>query len=317
MESNKIELIVSDEETYQFENQLNTVSNKTPFKELVSSDGYFDYKLKLDDNDAVSFNDLFHLKVNVKNVGSFDFFFISKDFNKDEVIEKISVLKEIEVIDIETAKNKVNKLFESFGDSKSLFLIYSPEGEYMLSNNDIQLDTFIFFLEGVEENKAVEKKKEKKPIEKPESKNTVWRKISRFFSPLKENYIHYLFILISVVLIGFTSSMSAFNFYVGNNLFYIFFVCTLIGTVLETFVFIDYFKKHQIKSKDFILTVMDIIIATGLAIGAYYIFYIAQKVIPEKLTSSSTIVWIMTLVIIGCSFISCTIGYLINKRQKK
>ena len=134
--------------------------------------------------------------------------------------------------------------------------------------------------------------------------------------PLKENIVHYAFIMISVFLIGFSSSVGVYYCYAGNNVFYFLFVCSLVGAVLNYFVYYDFFKKHKFLSSDYILTVIDVLISIGIAVAGFYVFYVLQKEIPESIKGPSTILLIMAAVILGVNAIVTPIAYFFRKRKK-
>ena len=315
MKNKKIEFILSEDKTLLFENQHNEVlSNVSPFKEILSKSHYSELSLSFDDDKAnpINFDDLFQLRVNVKNIGGFDLFFKQANFNKEEVIKQIIALKEMQVDSLESAKEKVVALFNIFGDSLPLFICYSPKGEFQINLDDIPVDTFAFLIKLVEEPKPVEQEK----VKKVKHNNEFVGKVLDFFSPATVNPVHYLFILISSFLIGFSSSIGIYYCYAGNNVFYFLFVCSLVGTLLNFFVYSDYFKKHVILSKDTALTFIDVLIGIGLSIGSFFIFYVMQKEKPTSLKSPLTILLIMTAVIIFVNVLTCSIAFLLKKLIK-
>ena len=324
MENKTITFLLLEEQSIKFENQVNEVlNNVSPFKEILDKGDYTDYSVYFDDNkeDITKLSEVFHLRVNVKNVGGFDFLFKQDSFEKDATIKKIVALKEMPVDNYEQAKEKANALFDIFKDNNPLFMLYSPKGEFPLLNNDLSIDTFKFFVKK-EEKPAPTKpvKKEKAITETKEPKENVfksiWESLCSFFLPLKENVIHYAFIMISVFLIGFSSSVGVYYCYAGNNVFYFLFVCSLVGGILNYFVYYDYFKNHKLLSNDSILTIIDIVLSIGVAIGGFYIFYTLQKEIPESLTGTTTILLIMFAVILGVNLLACPLAYFLRKRKE-
>ena len=100
MKNKKIEFLLGEDAALSFEEQHNEVlSNVSPFKEILSKNRYSELSLSFDDNkeQPISFDDLFQLRVNVKEVGGFDLLFKQIDFNKEEIIKQIIALKEMQV----------------------------------------------------------------------------------------------------------------------------------------------------------------------------------------------------------------------------
>ena len=316
MKNKKIEFLLCEDTTLSFENQHNEVlSNASPFKEILSKNNYSELSLSFDGNkeESVSFDDLFQLRVNVKEVGGFDLLFKQVDFNKEEVIKQVIALKEMQVDSLESAKEKVVSLLNIFGNNSPLFICYSPKGEFQVGLEDIPVDTFAFLIKPVEEPKPEKEEKAKKVTHS----DSFLGKILDFFSPITTNPVHYLFILISSFLIGFSSSIGVYYCYAGNNVFYFLFVCSLVGALLNFFVYSDYFKKHIIFSKDTAVTAIDILIGIGLSIGSFFIFYVVQKEKPTALKSPLTILLIMTAVIILINILTCSIAFLLKKGKKQ
>lgn len=316
MKNKKIEFLLGEDKTLLFENQHNEVlSNTSPFKEILNKSDYSDLSFSFDDSkdQSINFDDLFQLRVNVKDVGGFDLFFKQVDFNKEEIIKQIIVLKEMQVDGLESAKEKVSALFNIFGNNLPLFVCYSPKGEFQIGLDDIPSDTFLFLIKPVEKPKPV--KQEKAP--KVNNSNSFFGKVSEFFSPIVTNTVHYLFILISSFLIGFSSSIGIYYCYAGNNVFYFLFVCSLVGALLNFFVYSDYFKKYFILSKDTALTAIDVLIGIGLSIGSFFIFYVVQKEKPTSLKSPLAILLIMSAVIILINVLTCSLAFLLKKEKKK
>ena len=326
MENKTIEFILSEDQSLSFDSKLNEVlDNVSPFKEMLEKSDYTEYSAVFDGNkDAIiNFSDVFHLRVNVKGVGGFDFIFSQNGFEKDKIIEMIAALKEMPVENIEQAKEKVNALFDTVKEKNPLFMLYSPKGEFVIQAEDLSIDIFKFYIKKVEKPvKPAPEKKERKPKEPKQSKtsfsfSSLWSQICDFFSPIKDNIVHYAFIMVSVFLIGFSSSVGVYYCYAGNNVFYFLFVCSLVGAILNYFVYYDFFKKHKFLSNDFILTVIDVFLSIGIAIGGFYIFYVLQKELPESLSGPSSILLIMAGVVLGVNIIVSPIAFLFRKRKEK
>lgn len=316
MESKKIEFALGEDKSLSFESQHNEVlSNASPFKEILNKSDYSDLSFSFDDNkdQSINFEDLFQLRVNVKEVGGFDLLFKQVDFNKEEIIKQIIVLKEMQVDSLESAKEKVSALFNIFSNNPPLFVCYSPKGEYQISLDDVPSDTFLFLVKPVEKPKPI--KQEKTP--KASNNSSFFGRVLEFFSPIATNPVHYLFILISSFLIGFSSSIGIYYCYVGNNVFYFLFVCSLVGALLNFFVYSDYFKQYSVISKETALTAIDVLIGIGLSIGSFFIFYVVQKEKPTSLKSPLTILLIMSAVIILVNVLTCSLAFLFKKGKAK
>lgn len=317
MENKTIEFILSEDQSLSFSNQLNEVlDNVSPFKEMLDKSDYTEYSVVFDGNkDAIiNFSDVFHLRVNVKGVGGFDFIFTQNGFEKGKIIEMIAALKEMPVENIEQAKEKVNALFDTIKEKNPLFMLYSPKGEFAVQAEDLSIDIFKFYIKKTE--KPVPVKKEKKPKEH-KAYSSFWDRVCDFFSPIKDNIVHYAFIMVSVFLIGFSSSVGVYYCYASNNVFYFLFVCSLVGAILNYFVYYDFFKKHKFLSNDFILTVIDVLLSIGIAIGGFYVFYVLQKEIPESLSGPSSILLIMVGVVLGVNILVSPIAFLFRKNKEK
>ena len=314
MENKKLEFLLPDNQSLSFENQLNEVlDNVSPFKEILEKRDYSEYSVVFNEKkeNAINLGDIFHLRVNVKKVGGFDFIFAKNSFKKDKIIEMISTLKETPVESIEQAKDKVNALFDFVKEKNLLFMLYSPKGEFILQGEDLSIDVIKFYVERTE--KPVPVKNDIKP--KETNSDSFWGKICNFFAPLKDNVVHYAFIMVSVFLIGFSSSVGIYYCYAKNNVFYFLFICSLVGAILNYFVYFDFFKKHKFLSNDFALTIIDILVSIGIAVAGFYVFYSLQKEIPESIKGPLPILLIMVCVVIGVNALVSPIAYLVRKRK--
>ena len=317
MESKTIEFILSEDQSLKFDSQLNEVlDNVSPFKEMLEKSDYTEYSVVFDGNkdDIINFSDVFHLRVNVKDVGGFDFIFSQNDFEKNKIIEMIAALKEMPVENIDQAKEKVNALFDAVKDKNPLFMLYSPKGEFAVQAEDLSIDIFKFYIKRTEKPAPVKIEKKSK---EHKVYSSFWAQICDFFSPIKDNVVHYAFIMVSVFLIGFSSSVGIYYCYAGNNVFYFLFVCSLVGAILNYFVYYDFFKKHKFLSNGFVLTIVDVLFSIGIAIGGFYIFYVLQKEIPESLNGPLSILLIMAGVVLGVNILVSPIAWFFRKRKEK
>lgn len=316
MKNKKLEFILTEDSSLQFESPRNEVlSNVSPFKEILSKSNYSDLSLSFDDKkeQSINFDDLFQLRINIKEIGGFDLLFSEVNFDKEAIIKQVITLKEMQVDSLESAKEKVVALFNIFGSDLPSFICYSPKGEFQIGLEDIPVDVFVFLVKPVENPEPVQQEK----VHNIKHSDTFFGKVLDFFSPVAINPVHYLFILISSFLIGFSSSIGIYYCYAGNNVYYFLFVCSIVGTLLNFFVYSDYFKKHIILSKDTAVTAIDVLIGIILSIGSFFIFYVVQKEKPTSLKSPLTILLIMTAVIILINALTCSLAFLLKKGNKK
>ena len=313
MANKTIEFILG-QNSLVFENKLNEVSDTDPlFGRLLSKEDIEDFYVT-SEKEKINYSDLFHLRVNVKHIGSFDFFFKQEGLDKNAVIEGVSKLKEITVENKEQAKEKVNALYDSIKGSNPLFMLYSPKGEFALEKGEIESDIISFFVLIHETPKPLIEKKEKVKKEVP---NNFIGKLALFFSPIKENPIHYAFILVSVFLIGFSTSIGIYYCYSGNNVFYFLFICALVGAILNYVVYYDFFKKHILSSNDFTLTIIDVAVATALPVAGFFVFYAVQKEKPESLNSPLVILLLTFAIIFVVNMLTCSVAWLVRKKRHK
>lgn len=318
MENKTIKFVLGEGQSLSFDSQFNEIlDDVSPFKEMLEKSDYTEYSVIFDENKdkAIRLCDVFHLRVNVKKVGGFDFIFSQNNFEKDRIIEMVAALKEMPVENIEKAKEKVNALFDAVKEKNPLFMLYTPKGEFVLQGEDLSIDVFKFYVKRKEKPAPAPVEKEIKP--KESDSTSLWGKICNFFAPLKENVVHYAFIMVSVFLIGFSSSVGVYYCYAGNNVFYFLFICSLVGAVLNYFVYYDFFKKHKFLSNDFILTVIDVFVSIGIAVAGFYVFYVLQKEIPESIKGPLSILLIMTGVVLGVNVLVSPIAYFFRKRKEK
>ena len=316
MKSKSIEFISSDNQILKIENNNNEVLNiVSPVKELLEKRDCSSFYVVLN-NEKINLNEITQIKVNIKQVGLFNFFFKQEEkIDKWQLINSLSALMETPVENSEQAKDKVNSLFKSIDGESALFVFYSPKGEFYLKNDDLRFDVNIYVIKNTETSNQIEEKNKTANFSDDGFKGLI-NKVFLFLAPLKENIVHYAFILVSIFLIGFSSSIGVYYCYAHNNVFYFLFVCSIVGTILDYFVYFDFFKKHKLMSNDFILTIIDIIISIGIAIGGFYIFYSLQKEIPESITSVGKIILIMIAIVIVVNAIVCPVAYFLRKRKE-
>lgn len=140
-----IKFIDEEQKEIEFSERVNIIDkDDEPFKKIINNDNYLNYSVVFNNLDEykIPLEDTFHLRVNVKEAGSFHFFFLSKFFNKSEVIAEVTKLKEQE-----SPREKINLLFNSLSTRNILFVVYDPKGECLLRSNEIPFQENIFIFE--------------------------------------------------------------------------------------------------------------------------------------------------------------------------
>lgn len=180
MEFEKVKIIKDELET---EVELSEITSEvSPFKEILEKTEYYSYTLSFSEDKTYSLENVFHLLVNVKMVGEFSFFFALDSFKKKEIVLKIRELKNIEVIDEESAQKKIEAMFEIINNYEPVFLVYNQTGEYILGRKGVQeyVKDYPYFYFGndieleemaEEEELEIEELPEEKVEEKPEENN--------------------------------------------------------------------------------------------------------------------------------------------------
>ncbi len=298
-----------------------------PFKEILDGSDVNNYSLILSEENKIILNDVFRLKVNVKSVGELYFLLPLESFDRETAVNKISPLKGIKIFDEETAKAKVEKLIETVNEFKPLLVFYIPNGKFLLS-----LDKFANFSwnfpayyqeqkEEFTEEKPLPIKKEKvkdnsEKVSFKEKAKNFFSQVKWFFAPFKKDGFYYLFAFIATLLIGFTSSIGIFNCYDGKLICIFFFVCSLVGAVLNYFVYSDLFKKVTLKDRSFYFALFFSVLGAGLSALTFLLFYSLQKQIPESL-NNTTLIYILTVVIsLASSLLGILIALLVRKFKK-
>ena len=315
MTHKKIIFYKLDEQALSFDNVINEASeNDALFSLLLSKGDYYDYSLSFDDEESrYNLKGTFQFQVNISKVGSFHFLIKHDSFDKQEAVMEIIRLKEIEVTDLESAKNKVNALFDFVKKYDILFSIYTPKGEYSLSIDQLDYNLFMFFIK-VSEKPVIE---EKEAVSCASNEDKSFLGILKMvFSPLAKDYIHYIFVIVAGFLISFTTGVGVFNVYKNNAISIFFFGCAVVGLVLSGFIFVDFFKKSKFKSFAFVWSV--IVSLIGIAIGAagFMIFFSTQKELPENLASPKNIIIIQCLTAFIATALAVVAGYFISLRKQ-
>ena len=278
--------------------------SESPFKELLSKKEVPNFKLQFEEE--LSYNDVFQLRVNIKQVGSVLFFFKKEGFNKEEAINEIIPLKEMKVKDEETAKEKVIALIKVMEKYSPLFLVYLSNGKYGLTDEEFKPltnDLLSFYL--IRSEETVADNDGKFIFENP-------------FKLLKEDKFHFIFAFIATLLIGFTLSLAIFDMYLGKLIYIFFLVCTLAGMVLNAFIYYDTIKQYGgIKNMYAILTVLFSFIGLGGSFGGYYLFKSLTKDVPKTSPSILIIVGAMFGAAVVSAFGSLIIKLIKDKRKAR
>lgn len=187
----------------QYSDIANNVDiNVSPIREIVSRKDYSSQSFVIDDGERIYFKDTFVLLVNIKDSASVYFVLDNKTFNKEEAVEKISVLKDMPISDIREIKLKTLELFKTSKQFNPYFVIYHSKGAIPLFFNEVY-DLFmfsginnrtLFYLDSKVEANVVEEKKEKSsvlpsfknPFKKKEEPNNI-EKVKET-SPIIENH---------------------------------------------------------------------------------------------------------------------------------
>ena len=299
-----------------------------PFLDIIQQRDLSKYKL-----DDLSFDNIFQLKVNVKKVGSVVFLFKKEDFNREDFTRLVAPLGELPSITIGDAINKVRSLFEIALRFSPLVAIYYPYGECSLfpecfetlvcGLNTLYVNGFNESLLNVKKQKP--KKEEKpKPVVKEEKTSVVKEEKVRepkepkerkertklnFTNPFKiiaADKYHHLFALVAAFLIGFTLDIAIFDIYLGKLIYIFFFICCVIGMVLNFFIYRDTLNASGAKSMEFLVNIAVSIIGIGLSVGGYFIFLSLAKEKPATNPGVALILFIPVLAVavsVGIAFV--------------
>lgn len=324
----------------------------SPFKEILQKGDFSSLSFQLDNSEKMNqFSDLFTFRVNITNSASFFFLFDKTDFKKEELSNKITTLKEKEVIDVRSAKEKTFALLDIVRDYNPIFVIYVPRKGIHLYENEVRyvlFDTHLeftpaFYIRKSEEeleDASVQKQMELPPKEKgikskfnikkpniPLPKITgnkfkdILAKLAYFFKgipgAIKENKYHYLFLIVSAFLLGFSSSIGLFNAILGKSIAALFFVCALVGAALNTFIYMDFLKRENIKSLNFCYSVVSNLLGAIFSIVGFVIFYAVDTSENKTSANQGMIIGLGLLILLVFVAITILIAYFVTKRKKK
>ncbi|MCR5184928.1 MAG: hypothetical protein K6C32_02480 [Bacilli bacterium] len=290
-----------------YEQKINEIEHDlSPFKQIVKKEDFSSYSLIVDDETKpILLKELFHLKVNVKNVATFNILFRAETFNKQEAVEKISPLKEMDSTSYSNAIQKVKSLLSIINALNPLFYIVNMENDSILDRNDILLitnDTEIkingFILKKqpgqireidisneniipLEKPKPGKAGKRKQKANKPVDYAPKTRALSAFdkfefkslFKYVKVSKFHLCLSMITSVLLGSSLPLAIFNVYEKNGLAIFLFACAALGAFMSFLNYYEHFKKRNFKDYLFIATVTSNVIGLLLGIGVFFGLY--------------------------------------------
>ena len=299
--------------TIQFTESFNVVNrNISPFKDFINKTDFTSYSVSINE-EKISFKDTFLYQVNIKGSGSLYVIYRKEGFNKDEITSKLMELKDIEVYNVESSKDKTNKAINILEEYHPLFYLYVQKEGFVLSLDELkeiyQGNSPIFLIE-----KEKEVVKEKKEI-KARSGNKKFS-IKEFFSPIKENKNHFIFLTIASFLIGFAFSLGLFNSMLGKGISILFYVCSFAGLVLHTFIYYDYFSTNKIKDPLFKYSVAFSTIGIVLALIGLLLYNAIDKTDGKENLPLWLIILSVLLVAFGSATISILLSYFIKKKKR-
>ena len=295
----------------------------SPIKEILNKNDFSSFSVLLNEQN-ISLQDSFQLQVNVKDVGSFRFIFNKEGFDKDETINKISALKDIDVIDVRTAQNKVNMLLNIVDQPSLLFMVYESLDDLYIDENyfrylmNHQIQTFLIKKEQKEEI-MYELNVGEQPIDnqkKKSSKKINKEGIKKFFKQVADKKFHFLLLLVSSILFEVSIPLAIVNVYAKNAIYVFLFICSLIGIGMDGYSFYDLFKKYSPKHSLSIASYVTNVIGLGAGIGLFALFYNLSN-LEEGVPSMGSMIWIGLLIsLIVCGAV-IAVAYFLPKKKKK
>ena len=309
-----------------------------PFLDIIQQRDLSKYRYE-----DLLFSGLFQLKVNVKTVGSVVFFFKSESFNKEDFVSLVTPLGDLPSITIGDAINKIHSLYDVAARFNPVFSVYYPAGKCILFPECFETlvgSITTYYVNGYNESVVEDKKplffkkkepKEKVVKEKPapqpreekikeqkvkEPKQPKERTKINFANPFKviaEDKYHYLFALVAAFLIGFTLDIAIFDIKLGKMIYIFFFICCVIGMVLNCFIYKDTLAEKGFKSYEYIINIAVSLVGVGLSIGGYFIFLSLAKDKPANNPNVALILFAPILALL----VSVGISFVLNKFSKK
>lgn len=301
--------------------------NKTisPFKEIVTKNDFSGFSIALD-NQSLSLADTFQLQVNVKEVGVFHFIFNKEGFDKDDIISRVSSLKDIEVNDMLSAKNKVTFLLNIVDKPCLLFMVYEEyDGSYLDVNYfriyfHKNIQTFFIRPErdielyelNIGDSYQVEAPRTKKFVKVKTEK----REKTNYLKLINEKKFHFLLIIVSSTLFEVSIPLAIINIYSSNAIYIFLFVCSLIGVGMDCYSYYDLFKRTDPKSQLSILSYVSNAIGIGIGIGLFALFYHLSD-IGEGIPSVGSMILIGLLICLILCAAVVVISYFLPKKNRQ
>ena len=279
----------------------NTIVHKSEFIiDVLDHDELSSYTLENNDK-KFNFADLYQLDIKINAIGKSTFFFVKENFNKDEVINKISILRNMETTNNELKIKKINSLFEIVKPYNPLLIVYS-NGE----NSDIKREDII-----ISDINVIFIDKNHKKLNKKETP------ISKYFFELGKNKITLIFSGLALLLSSFSVLIGVYDTYINNAAYIFFFIILVVGLGLNGFIFYDLYKKVPFKKATFITTIIFDLIVTAGGTGLFILYRNSLKDVPLTVPGLDINIITGLGVLIGLFIISIIAPLLIKKLINK
>ena len=179
-----IKIFDSQETNKEYSEFFNVGDSSLPLvKELLKREDYSEYSFTIGDSEEkISMSDVFIFQINIKDSSSVYSAFKLEKFPKDEIINKVAMLKDINIVDIASSKYKTSELFKILKEYQPYFIIYQSKNGFPLLEKEIremveslEMNEVSFFYIERELSKFGEfvKVEEKKEEEKPQEVDSI------------------------------------------------------------------------------------------------------------------------------------------------
>lgn len=300
-------IFISDKKKYNLsllENATCVEQNNKFINDVFDHEELNSYFFSINDEDAQDFDKLYQLDIKISNVGKMSFFFLKEEINKDEIIQEIQILKDLDVSNIENKKIKVNKLIEIAKNKQALFAIFSSN-----QIDTLQLENF-----SNSPLKIIYVLPDKKKLEKA---NKQRGKIGSYFLLLGKEKLLVIFSIVAALIIGFVMTLGIYHCYPNNPVYIFSFICSAAGATLNFFVYRDILKKYNVISPMFITGIILNILGIGAGAGIFVGYYNILTNIPPEIPGLGTLVGIGILASTLLIIVSILIAIIIKKLLKK
>ena len=314
-------------EPLTFTQTINEVDeNLSPIKEIVKKNDFSKYFVVLgeNDNEQISLENVFQLQVNIKGVGVFHFLFNNEGFNKDEVVNQVSALKEMNVDNAESAKYKVGALVNILKHYDPLFAVFKESDDTYYYSYELDMvinHLFPVFVIKNEEQQRIEEifvggnELEGQASEPEKKKKTTKLTKDKIIRDVLKNKFSLLLVLVSTILLEVSIPLAVLSIYSNNALYIFLFICGTIGIVMNAYCYVDYFRNRNIKNPLFLFSVLSNLIGLGIGLGVFAIFYnISSK--PEGIPGIGSFIAIGVLVSLIIIAATIAIIYFIPRKNK-